>query len=425
MMSSCRNKFDFIVIDSSSLFGFADTLLLGSLVDAALLVVRSEMSAKSSTKRAAKFLSASGIPIAGLLLNDCRSTRKPGSSTRRRFPTATIPHGVVRRLTAAAMLVVGFLGGSSQAQYAGPSGDGYNVARSPIDRSLLNDLKQTKRPDLVFHSDDLLEVQAFDLPNFKFQQHVAQDGSITAPLLGKVQVAGLTIEQTEAKLAKLLAENQLINDASITVNAISRPSDTVTVSGAVPKPGVFPVSGDLTLSKALSLAGGLNGTSGVSNGPPASSVVTLVRPSLAAPVNIPLGPDATSSPYGLIPLFSGDEIRVGRLGTIYTIGAFHTQGPLTLKDNSATTVLNVVSMAGGVGFQAKESQAYIIRASHDHKVVIPVPLNKIIQGKAEDIAMQDQDILMVPTNEMKAAIKGGGAAMVVSIASAFIYSSTI
>lgn len=425
LVAACRIKFDFVVIDSSSLLGFADTLLLGSLVDAALLVVRSEMSAKSTTRRAAKLLSASAVPIAGVVLNDSRSVRSGGSVRKRRFLDGKTHHVVIRRLTAAAMILAGFLGGSSQAQYAGVAGDGYNVARNTVDRSLLNDLKQAKRPDLVFHPDDLLEVQAFDIPNFKFQQHVAVDGAITAPLIGKVQVAGLTIAQTEAKLAKLLEDSQMIKDANITVNAISRPSATVTVSGAVPKPGVFPVTGDLTISKALSLAGGLNGTSGVSNGPPASSMVTLVRPSLAAPINVPLGPDASSSPYGLIPLFEGDEIRVGRLGTIYTIGAFHTQGALTLKDNSATTVLNVVSLAGGIGFQAKEGQAYIIRAAHDHKVVIPVPLDKIMKGKAEDIAMQDQDILMLPTNEMKAAIKGGGAAMVVSIASAFIYSSTI
>ena len=54
-----------------------------------------------------------------------------------------------------------------------------------------------------------------------------------------------------------------------------------------------------------------------------------------------------------------------------------------------------------------------------------MPLKAIMEGKASDMAMQDQDILMLPTSQIKAAIKGGGAALIVSVASAFIYSGTL
>jgi succinoglycan biosynthesis transport protein ExoP len=425
LLAICRNNFDFVVLDSSPVLGYADALILGAWADAALLVVRSEKSGKSATRRVAKLLAGANVPVAGILLNDSRPMRTERSEPKPPQSLGKKTHAaIMRRFTTAALLVM-FAIGSSRAQYAGPSGAGFDLPRTLINRTFLNDLLQTKRPELLFHTDDVLEIEAYGVPNFKFQQRVAQDGTITAPLLGKVQVSGLTIEETEAKISHLLVESQMINDANLTVNAVSRPSAVVTVNGAVAKPGVFPVTGDLTLSKALSLAGGLNGTSGVSTGPPASSTVTLVRPTLAEPVNIPLGPDSTSSPYGRIPLFPGDEIRVGKLGTIYTIGAFHTQGPIALKDTSATTVLNVISIAGGVGFQAKENKAYIIRVKQGQKVVIPVQLQDILKGKAEDIAMQDQDILMLPTNQMKAAIKGGGAALIVSVASAFIYSGTI
>jgi polysaccharide biosynthesis transport protein len=424
LLTVCRNNFDFVVLDSSPVLGFADALILGALADAALLVVRSEKSSKSETRRVAKLLAGSNVAVAGILLNDSRPIRTGRSERETESFGGKTHQAIMKRFTAAALLVICAVG-TSRAQYAGPSGAGFDLPRTPINRSFLNDLLQVKRPELLFRTDDVLQVEAYGVPNFKFQQRVAQDGTITAPLIGKVQISGLTIEETEAKLSQLLIEKQMINDANLTVNAISRPSAVVTVNGAVAKPGVFPVTGDLTLSGALGLAGGLNGTSGVSTGPPASSTVTLVRPTLAEPVNIPLGPDSTSSPYGRIPLFPGDEIRVGKLGMIYTIGAFHTQGPIALKDTSATTVLNVISMAGGLGFQAKENKAYIIRVKQGQKVVIPVKLQDIINGKAEDIAMQDQDILMLPTNQIKAAIKGGGAALIVSVASAFIYSGTI
>jgi polysaccharide biosynthesis/export protein len=311
------------------------------------------------------------------------------------------------------------------AQYTGAAGTGLQVARPLIDRAQLDQLLHAKRAELLFRTDDVLAVQAYDVPPFNFQQRVAQDGTIQAPLIGKVAVAGLNIEQVQVLLTRLLAEKEMIQDANLTVTAVSRPAAVATVSGAVARPGVFPAVGDLTVSDILSMAGGLNGSSGLSTGPAASSVVTLVRPTLPQPVNIPLGPETNSTPYGRIPVFPGDEIRVSKLGTIYTVGAFHTQGAIALKDNSATTVLNVVSLAGGIGFQAKEKQAYIIRVSDGEKVVLPVPLKAIMEGKASDMAMQDQDILMLPTSQIKAAIKGGGAALIVSVASAFIYSGTL
>jgi polysaccharide export outer membrane protein len=330
----------------------------------------------------------------------------------------------MRRLLIAALLSICAIT-PVRAQYSGPGGSGLQVAQPLIDRSLLDQLLHAKRPELLFRTDDVIAVQAYDVLPFNFQQRVAEDGTILAPLIGRVTVSGLTIEQVQALLTRVLAEKDMIQDANLTVTAVSRPAAVATVSGAVAKPGVFPAIGDLTISGALSLAGGLNGSSGASVGPPASSTVTLVRPSSPKPINIPLGPEANSTPYGRIPVFPGDEIRVGKLGMIYTVGAFRTQGAITLKDTSATTVLNVVSMAGGIGYQAKENQAYIIRVTDGEKIVLPVSLKAILAGKAPDMAMQDQDILMLPTSQIKAAIKGGGAALIVSVASAFIYSGTL
>jgi polysaccharide export outer membrane protein len=330
----------------------------------------------------------------------------------------------MKRLLKATLMILCAVA-SARAQYSGAGGTGLQVAHPLIDRSQLDQLLHAKRAELLFRTDDVLSVQAYDVKPFNFQQRVAEDGTIQAPLIGKVEVAGLSIGQVQALLTRLLAEKDMIQDANLTVMAVSRPAAVATVSGAVARPGVFPAIGDFTVSDALSMAGGLNGSSGASTGPPASSVVTLIRPSLPQPINIPLGPETSSSPYGRIPVFPGDEIRVGKLGMVYTVGAFHTQGAITLKDSSATTVLNVVSLAGGIGFQAKEKQAYIIRVDQGEKIVVPVPLKAILEGKAADMAMQDQDILMLPTNQIKAAIKGGGAALIVSVASAFIYSGAL
>jgi len=324
------------------------------------------------------------------------------------------------------ILVLALSLSSCQAQYTGPEASTLSTTSHLIDRTMLEGLLHAEPPEMLLQAGDVLEVDAFELPLYKFQQRISKEGTIVAPLIGPLQVGGLTVQQAQARMVASLRDGGMIKDPIITVNVVSRPSAVITVSGAVARPGVFPATGNLTISDYLGMAGGLNGTSGESTaGAPASSVVTLVRRSLSVPVEVPLGPKANSSPYGRIPVFAGDEIRVGKLGSVYTIGALHTQGAITLNGSSATTVLNVISIAGGVGYQAKPKEAYIIRVSGDQKIVVNVPLKAILTGKAPDIAMQDQDILMIPTSQIKAAIKGGGAALIVSVASALIYNRTI
>jgi polysaccharide export outer membrane protein len=152
-------------------------------------------------------------------------------------------------------------------------------------------------------------------------------------------------------------------------------------------------------------------------------VVTLIRTSLGKPVSIPLGPDPEKSPYGRIPLFPGDEIRVGKIGVIYAVGAFKTQGAYPLKSTSPTTVTQLVGLAGGIGYEAASGEAHIVRTTGDSKMLISLNVAKILKRQAPDVTLQSDDILFVPTNQMKAAIKGGGTGLIVSLASAYLYAT--
>lgn len=311
---------------------------------------------------------------------------------------------------------------SGQAQFLAPA-PADNSSSASADRALLESLLHARRPELLFKTDDVLSVQVYGIKAYAIQQQVAGDGSIVFPLIGKVQVSGLTVEQLQTILAQKLAESGMVHEPQVTVTAISRPSAIVAVAGDVAKPGTFPAFGARTLMDYLSEAGGLNNAvvpnSVVSS--PASSTVTLVRPSLAQPVTIPLGPDAAHSPYGNIPLFPGDQIRVGSVGEVYAVGAFKTQGAYALKNTSATTVLELVAIAGGIGYEADRKDAHIIRTEGDRKYILDVNVGAILQGKVADVALQSDDILFVPTNQMKAALKGGAAGIAVALASAYIY----
>jgi polysaccharide export outer membrane protein len=328
------------------------------------------------------------------------------------------------RLPVCVLLSLGVACIPCSAQFLGTAPGPTQRTASDADNSLLQKLLTVARPDLTFRPDDVISVQVYGIKDFAIEQRVAEDGTAHFPLVGTVQVAGQTVQGLEASLASQLKSGGFVADPQVTVNVVSQPWVIVTVSGDVTKPGTFPAYGNLTLMDSLSQAGGIveNVLSGTVINTPASSTVTLIRSSLGGAVSIPLGPDARSSPWGRIPLLPGDEIRVGKVGLVYAIGALKQQGAFALKNSSPTTVLEVAAMAGGIGYEADKRDACIIRTEGGAKYIFHLDVQKILQGKAADVALQADDILFVPTNSMKAAIKGGGSGVLVSLAAAYLYS---
>lgn len=80
-------------------------------------------------------------------------------------------------------------------------------------------------------------------------------GNVVLPVLGKVNVKGLTRTELATKIEQLIVEGQYIKDPSVTVKLINF---KVSVLGEVKTPGVKQVNTDrLTIFDALGLAGDL------------------------------------------------------------------------------------------------------------------------------------------------------------------------
>jgi len=105
--------------------------------------------------------------------------------------------------------------------------------------------------------EDLLELQTFGVPELSRTVRVSSRGIISLPLIGEVKVAGLTSSALEKRLAELLAKDYLQNP-QVSVFIKEFISQRVTVSGAVNKPGVYPLKGRTTLLQAIALAGDLD-----------------------------------------------------------------------------------------------------------------------------------------------------------------------
>jgi polysaccharide biosynthesis/export protein len=104
---------------------------------------------------------------------------------------------------------------------------------------------------------DVLKINVFGVSELSDRTvRVDGNGRIAFPLVGELEVRGLTPSQISALITQRLREG-FIRDPQVTTNVESSENRTVTVYGEVKQPGVFPVQGRTTLIRAVARASGL------------------------------------------------------------------------------------------------------------------------------------------------------------------------
>ena len=109
--------------------------------------------------------------------------------------------------------------------------------------------------DYRIGEDDLLEIQVFGVEQLSRTVRVNARGLISLPLVGPLQVAGMTAQEAESLVTQKLAESYLQNpQVSLFIKEFT--TQRVTIEGAVNRPGIYPLRGQSTLLTSLALAGG-------------------------------------------------------------------------------------------------------------------------------------------------------------------------
>jgi polysaccharide biosynthesis/export protein len=109
--------------------------------------------------------------------------------------------------------------------------------------------------DYRLSPNDLVDVDVFGVPELKRSVRVNFAGAVNLPLVGLVPVQGLTGEQAEKKIAAAYAEKYL-KDPQVSVFVKEFTTSRITVEGAVGRPGIYPVTGNLSLLRVMALVGG-------------------------------------------------------------------------------------------------------------------------------------------------------------------------
>lgn len=104
--------------------------------------------------------------------------------------------------------------------------------------------------------EDVLKITVFDEPDLSIEEaRVGSDGVVAIPLIGEVQVTGLTTEQIARRVEGALADGYL-KKPRVSVSIFEYRQ--FYVHGAVEKPGGYSYQDGLTVQRAIVLAGGFN-----------------------------------------------------------------------------------------------------------------------------------------------------------------------
>ena len=105
----------------------------------------------------------------------------------------------------------------------------------------------------TLNTGDDVQITVFEEPDLSITAVLDDTGAISFPLLGELQVRGLTVRELETTITEGLRGRFLINPR---VNVSIREYRPFFVRGEVANPGGFPFKPGLTVEKAVSMAGG-------------------------------------------------------------------------------------------------------------------------------------------------------------------------
>lgn len=103
---------------------------------------------------------------------------------------------------------------------------------------------------------DTIKVDVFGVPELSRKVQVDSSGRIALPLIGTVDARGKTSSEL-ARAIEMGLSGRYVRDPNVTVSIESAVSQVVTVDGQVVEPGLYPVTNQMTLMRAVASARGL------------------------------------------------------------------------------------------------------------------------------------------------------------------------
>jgi polysaccharide export outer membrane protein len=209
---------------------------------------------------------------------------------------------------------------------------------------------------------DVIRITVYNNPDLTTEAQITQQGRITFPLIGEIQIGGMEKSQAEQIIARRLGEGGFVVKPQVNLLVLGYKSQQISVLGQVNRPGKFPIEQASTLADLLAMAGGISQTG--------ADVIT----------HIAKAPDGQTTKRDIdihealkngemdknFPVSNGDIIFVPRAPLFYIYGEVQRPGAYRLEKEM--TVMQALSVGGGLNLRGTERGIRINRQGSGGKV---------------------------------------------------------
>jgi polysaccharide biosynthesis/export protein len=289
---------------------------------------------------------------------------------------------------------------------------------------------------------DLLDIRVFGRTELNREARVSNQGFIRLPFLEEFRVACLT----ESEIATLITEKykKYLRYPQVDIFIKEYNSKPVAVIGSVGKPGRFQLQRRVRLLELLTFAGGptqnaggviqiIRGLApefcettrnqeaapakiptsgivpanspGVSDIPDHKSLKASVEQGQAVLLSYRLKDALSGTPESNPYVRAGDIISLPETEQIFVIGSVVKPGPVPIR--GTLTLMQAIGSAGGFMADASKGKVKVVRTetgSNQRKEIV-YNINDIQKKRAEDVLLQPNDVIDVPTSIAKSSVR--------------------
>jgi polysaccharide biosynthesis/export protein len=268
-----------------------------------------------------------------------------------------------------------------------------------------------REPNYILAPNDQITIRVPDAEELNDRTYrIDAEGNLTLPLIGVIKASGVPVEQLEAEVTRQLKAYIRSPQVSITVTDLR--SDPVFLTGAFARPGMHSLQPPRTLIEMLSSVGGLQAnasrririTRRLDHG--AIPLQNAVKDSAAGVSIVEINLNRlmeTSNAVENIVLAPYDVLYAAKGEMVYINLEGSKAGAYPLDDRDSLSVLQLISLAGGLDNNAEPENARVLRPilNTSRRAEIPVNIKAILQGRENDYPLMPNDLLMIPRSRSK------------------------
>ena len=230
---------------------------------------------------------------------------------------------------------------------------------------------QEHQEQYIVAVDDVLDISVRDHDDLKTSASVASDGAISFPYIGRVIVKGMSLSQIEKEISQKLADGY-IKYPAVSVILSTTKSLRFFVYGEVYTPGRYILEDNMTVLKAISLAGGISKDGLYGN-------IKLRRKQKDKPEyqEIPIiingGGTNDKNAGGDTPIQADDVLIVDHNKSFFVCGEVLKPGKYAFEEDM--TVLKAISLAGGIAPSGVGGNIKLIHKREDDQRCVETNIN--------------------------------------------------